>query len=643
MIKLLRASRYSDDPHKFKKVEREDILKDKRLRKDKDKRDRSQLLHRQPSGPMMDLTPEQLKVKEKEQLRLQEEQRNFLLAQRANRARDFPVNITAPATVVAAGGAGAGSSLENVDDARGGAAAVPHLPLDRKSLQNIRVVQRNLIYVIGIPSSIASEDILRRAEYFGQYGKIVKIVVNRNHSGSNMTDSRSASASAYITFADKDDARACIQAVDGFFFESRAMRASFGTTKYCNAFLRNMTCSNPECLYLHELGEDEDSFTKEQIQSGANNVFRISNADGLASVDAQIVMIRGQGGPSRSGLRAKAPILPVPNFCVPPSDPRLSTTSIHKSEQRQENGKMQRNHVTQNSTQKYFYQSREILHAQHKQRLKRSPEEQQREQQDRRINVLLSNGFAATASYNGENLNSIRARGENISDSDAFSKLSEIWSDAESESKRRSHIGGGGFASTLFPVTPGAQSSPGISHNQFDGAGEENSSSDRFGIFAFRSSGSSRSKEIEGLLSSLSLPPAPERNNVMNIKSVEERLFLDSTKLGCEVGINNESIEHTNLLYQYQLGDQSNREHQQQPHHNHELSQQVHNPRGDVTPRAIPPPTTNGIAVLQQMLPGVNLTFSETPKQQSHHTHSSHGNLSIWANDRVGENGESVW
>ena len=35
------------------------------------------------------------------------------------------------------------------------------------------------------------------------------------------------------------------------------MRASFGTTKYCNAFLRNMSCSNPDCLYLHELGEDE--------------------------------------------------------------------------------------------------------------------------------------------------------------------------------------------------------------------------------------------------------------------------------------------------------------------------------------------------------------------------------------------------
>merc|ERR1711871_1569343 len=114
---------------------------------------------------------------------------------------------------------------------------------------------------------------------------------------------------------------------------------------------------------------------------------------------------------------------------------------------------------------------------------------------------------------------------------------------------------------------------------------------------------------------------------------LEERLLLDSTKLGREVSINDESIEHKNLFYQDQLGDQSNREYQQQLYHNHELSQQVHNPRENVTPRGIPPHTTNGMAVLQQMLPGVNLTFSETPKQQSHHTHSSHGNLSIWATD----------
>jgi hypothetical protein len=45
--------------------------------------------------------------------------------------------------------------------------------------------------------------------------------------------------------------------VDGFALSGRLMRASFGTTKYCNAFLRHAPCTNPDCLYLHDLGDDE--------------------------------------------------------------------------------------------------------------------------------------------------------------------------------------------------------------------------------------------------------------------------------------------------------------------------------------------------------------------------------------------------
>jgi hypothetical protein len=39
------------------------------------------------------------------------------------------------------------------------------------------------------------------------------------------------SVSAYVTFSYKDDAKAAIQALDGFWFDSHLLRASFGTTK----------------------------------------------------------------------------------------------------------------------------------------------------------------------------------------------------------------------------------------------------------------------------------------------------------------------------------------------------------------------------------------------------------------------------
>jgi hypothetical protein len=35
----------------------------------------------------------------------------------------------------------------------------------------------------------------------------------------------------------------------------KTIKACFGTTKYCNAFLKGVPCNNTDCLYLHEIGE----------------------------------------------------------------------------------------------------------------------------------------------------------------------------------------------------------------------------------------------------------------------------------------------------------------------------------------------------------------------------------------------------
>nr|CAD1817576.1 unnamed protein product [Ananas comosus var. bracteatus] len=71
----------------------------------------------------------------------------------------------------------------------------------------------------------------------------------------------------YITYAKEEEAVRCIQAVHNFVLDGKSLRACFGTTKYCHAWLKNMTCSNPDCLYLHDVGSQEDSFTKDEIIS----------------------------------------------------------------------------------------------------------------------------------------------------------------------------------------------------------------------------------------------------------------------------------------------------------------------------------------------------------------------------------------
>ena len=80
------------------------------------------------------------------------------------------------------------------------------------------------------------------------------------------------SASAYVTFAHPAAAEAAINAVDGLWLDNRVIRCSRGTTKYCQAFLNGRPCSNPECLFLHELGEKDSSFTKEQMANGKSGM-----------------------------------------------------------------------------------------------------------------------------------------------------------------------------------------------------------------------------------------------------------------------------------------------------------------------------------------------------------------------------------
>ncbi|WOL04372.1 hypothetical protein Cni_G13093 [Canna indica] len=137
----------------------------------------------------------------------------------------------------------------------------------KKHLSSVRVVQRNLVYIIGVPSNLCDESILERKEYFGQYGKVIKVSISRSASGPSQQTPTNGTFSVYVTYAREEEAVRCIQAVHNYVLEGKTLRACFGTTKYCHAWLRNMTCSNPDCLYLHDVGSQEDSFTKDEVIS----------------------------------------------------------------------------------------------------------------------------------------------------------------------------------------------------------------------------------------------------------------------------------------------------------------------------------------------------------------------------------------
>ncbi|XP_031144109.2 CCR4-NOT transcription complex subunit 4 isoform X1 [Sander lucioperca] len=141
---------------------------------------------------------------------------------------------------------------------------------NRKHLASVRVVQRNLVFVVGLSQRLADPEVLRRPEYFGKFGKIHKVVINNSTS---YAGSQGPSASAYVTYIRSEDALRAIQCVNNVVVDGRTLKASLGTTKYCSYFLKSMQCPKPDCMYLHELGDEAASFTKEEMQAGKHQEY----------------------------------------------------------------------------------------------------------------------------------------------------------------------------------------------------------------------------------------------------------------------------------------------------------------------------------------------------------------------------------
>lgn len=150
---------------------------------------------------------------------------------------------------------------------------------------NMRVMQRNLVYIIGIPQKYAEEDILRKQEFFGQFGIIKKVIINKRNfvfepynkaheirdtitkESRLETKINESTASAYITFSNDFEAKWCIQDVDESLLDGKVLRCTFGTTKYCSFYLKSIPCQNTDCMYLHESRPSRDILTKEALVS----------------------------------------------------------------------------------------------------------------------------------------------------------------------------------------------------------------------------------------------------------------------------------------------------------------------------------------------------------------------------------------
>ncbi|CAK66490.1 unnamed protein product (macronuclear) [Paramecium tetraurelia] len=154
--------------------------------------------------------------------------------------------------------------------------------LQNKSLlAEIRIICKNLIYVIGLAPNIAKEDVisfqLKKPEYFGQYGQIQKLIVIQSNTFNP------PSHAAYITYRNEQEASLAILVnIINIYLQ---VKASFGTTKYCTNFLKGQQCKIKDCVYLHQHPKDKDSTQVLKKEEMNNSKWLFSYSQKLAQTN----------------------------------------------------------------------------------------------------------------------------------------------------------------------------------------------------------------------------------------------------------------------------------------------------------------------------------------------------------------------
>ena len=126
-----------------------------------------------------------------------------------------------------------------------------------------RIIQKNLVYLIGLSSELVKiEQKLKSFEYFGQYGKIIKLVVNKNKIY-NSNGPNGPSYTCFVTYSTEAESSLAILSLDNTIIDNHEIKANYGTTKYCMNFIKNWECKNKECIYLHKFADEKDIVSRE--------------------------------------------------------------------------------------------------------------------------------------------------------------------------------------------------------------------------------------------------------------------------------------------------------------------------------------------------------------------------------------------
>ncbi|CAL5407240.1 unnamed protein product [Camellia sinensis] len=115
--------------------------------------------------------------------------------------------------------------------------------MEAKCESNVRVLQRKMAYIIGLPLSLADEEVLLQKEYFGQNGKVSKVSLSRTVGGA-IQQFVNDTCSVYITYSKEEEAIQCIQSIHGLVLEG---------IEFTKLWVPRIICNSDRGVYCHLL------------------------------------------------------------------------------------------------------------------------------------------------------------------------------------------------------------------------------------------------------------------------------------------------------------------------------------------------------------------------------------------------------
>ena len=130
-----------------------------------------------------------------------------------------------------------------------------------RQMEQLRVRQKNIMYIIGLPVSLCHANLLKSNKWFGKFGAISRISFN-----TSPKCVKANSIPTFVTYVEERDALQAILKMNLYCLpDSTRLKTNFGRTRYCQFFCRKEACMLEKCKLLHSWADHDDLISEQEI------------------------------------------------------------------------------------------------------------------------------------------------------------------------------------------------------------------------------------------------------------------------------------------------------------------------------------------------------------------------------------------